>query len=325
MLYPLKFTPILKRKIWGGTSLYSLLRKGNDNDKDMGESWELSGVQGDVSIVSNGYLSGNSIEELIEIYMGELVGDSVYDKFGQEFPLLFKFIDANDVLSVQVHPDDKMAAEKHNAYGKTELWYVVDAKPDSKIYTGFNKTTDAKTFSEFLNQGNVEELLNVEDAKSGDVFFLPAGRIHAIGAGVLLAEIQQTSDITYRVFDWNRKDDKGKSRELHTELALEALDFKKRDDYKTEYEVVLNQTSNITTCDYFVVNILEFDQPIQKDYSVIDSFVVYMCLEGSFVVSYGNGVEKVEMGDTILIPADLDDIGLQPESKAKILEIFIKN
>jgi len=224
-LYPIKFQPILKDKIWGGPRLKDILNKSTESDK-CGESWEISSVQGNLSIVRNGFLTGNNLQELIEVYMGDLVGDKIYSLFGIEFPLLIKFIDANDILSVQVHPDDELARVRHDAYGKTEMWYIIDAEENAELIAGFNRDLNRETYIRHLQGKTLKEILNFEKVRKGDVFFTPAGRVHAVGAGILLAEIQQTSDITYRIYDWERVDDKGNPRELHTELALDALDFK---------------------------------------------------------------------------------------------------
>jgi len=224
-LYPLKFEPVLVDKIWGGNSLVKNWGKNADLSRKIGESWEISAIPDQLSVVSNGFLAGNNIEELIEVYMGDLTGDSVYDKFGIEFPLLIKLIEANEDLSIQVHPGDKLARERHNAYGKTEMWYILENSPGASIYTGFNRPVTREKYIDVVESGDLASIMNTEYPVKGDVFFTPAGRIHAIGAGVILAEIQQTSDITYRIFDWNRKSKDGESRELHTELAVDAIDY----------------------------------------------------------------------------------------------------
>ena len=272
-LYPLKFEPIFLEKICGGNRLKTLLGKKYET-KNCGESWEISGVEGNISVVANGFLKGNDLSELIEIYMGDLVGDKVYEQFGTEFPLLIKFIDAQDDLSIQVHPNDELSKERHNAFGKTEMWYVVDAAEGALINSGFNQPVDREKYLEYLENGNLTDLLKYDEVQVGDVFFIPAGRVHAIGKGSLVAEIQQTSDVTYRIFDYNRKDDKGNERELHTDLALDAIDFTYLDDYKTKYSPVLNKSTEIVNCKYFTTNILEFDQPIEKDQYKTDSFVI---------------------------------------------------
>ena len=323
-LYPLKFEPICLEKIWGGNRLKSLLNKSYDL-KNCGESWEISGVEGNISVVANGFLKGNDLSELIEIYMGDLVGDKVYEQFGAEFPLLIKFIDAQDDLSIQVHPNDELSKERHNAFGKTEMWYVVDVAEGALINSGFNQPVDREKYLEYLENGNLTDLLKYDEAKVGDVFFIPAGRVHAIGKGSLVAEIQQTSDVTYRIFDYNRKDDKGNLRELHTDLALDAIDFSYLEEYKTKYNAELNKSTEIVSCKYFTTNILEFDKPIEKDYYKINSFVIYITLEGNFEIETEEGTEKVGMGETILIPANIDLFKLNPKSGiVKLLEVYIQ-
>jgi len=323
-LYPLKFTPILKEKIWGGQKLIELLNKQADKRLKLGESWEISGIQNDMSIASNGFLAGNSLQDLIEVYMGDLVGEAVYENFGLEFPLLIKFIDAQDVLSIQVHPDDVVAEKRHKAYGKTEMWYVVQTDEGAELISGFKTDSNKQDYLTALHSGGLKELLNVEKVKSGDVFFIPAGRVHAIGSGILLAEIQQTSDITYRIYDWGRVDDEGNPRELHTELATDVINFKAEDSYKTDYQLTLNRTANLIECKYFKTNILDFKGEIEKDYILIDSFVIYMCVEGEFYIhSDENAVERVFKGETVLIPAVLKSLTLKADKQAKLLEVYV--
>src|SRR5664280_990561 len=215
-LYPLKFETVLKEKVWGGDALVTRFNKRATESHSIGESWELSAVTDNQSVVRNGFLAGNNIEELIEVYMGDITGDSIFEKFGNEFPLLIKFIEAREDLSIQVHPNNDLARKRHSAYGKTEMWYILECKEGSKIYTGFKDGVTREIYEEAVVNGKIEELLNVEIVDSGDTFFTPAGRVHAIGAGIVLVEIQQTSDITYRIFDWNRKSSGKEKRELHT-------------------------------------------------------------------------------------------------------------
>ncbi|MFA8434360.1 MAG: type I phosphomannose isomerase catalytic subunit [Marinifilaceae bacterium] len=324
-LYPLKFKPILKDKIWGGQKLKTQLNKDFAPLPNAGESWEISGVEGDISVVSNGFLAENDLQELVEIYMGELVGDKVYEQFGMEFPLLIKFIDANDVLSIQVHPDDELSKERHQAYGKTEMWYVIEADKGSELIVGFNQEVDRKKYVEKLEAGKLEEILNNEPVTAGSCFFIPAGRVHAIGKGILLAEIQQTSDVTYRIYDWNRTDAEGNSRELHTDLALDAIDYSYEKKYRSDYQPVANQSTELVRCPYFTTNLIELDHEIEKDYYNLDSFVIYMCLEGGMEIDYGQE-EKVcvQKGESVLIPAVLSNLKLTPQEKSKILEVYIK-
>lgn len=323
-LYPLKFQPILKDKIWGGSRLLSLLNKDYRPLPNAGESWELSTVGADVSVCVNGPLAGNTLQELIEIYMGDLVGEPVYEEFGLEFPLLIKFIDANDNLSIQVHPDDEMAMDRHNSYGKTEMWYVVAADEGASLISGFSMEVDRDSYVEHLENGTLESVLCSEKVAPGDVFFIPAGRIHAIGAGIVLAEIQQASDVTYRVFDYNRTDDKGNLRELHTDMALDALDYSVESSYKTQWQEQINGTAPIVSCRYFTTNMLSFGLPLHKDYHQLDSFVVYICVAGAFSIE-SDSFDSVEVstGDTILLPADIDEVRLIPSAYCKVLEVYL--
>lgn len=323
-LYPLKFKPIFQERIWGGTRLKTSLNKDTGEIEHCGESWELSSVENHLSVVSNGFLEGNDILELVEIYMGDLVGEKIYDKYGIEFPLLIKFIDATQDLSIQVHPGDQLAKERHGAYGKTEMWYVISADPGSRLNSGFNQPVDREKYLEYLKNGKLTDLLNFVDVHPGDAFFIPAGRVHAIGKGILLAEIQQTSDVTYRIFDYNRTDKKGKKRKLHTELALEAIRFETLKDYRTTYSVVKNKSSEIVSCPYFTTRIFDFDQPVLKDYSLLDSFVIYICIGGGCSVTWEEGMESVYLGDTVLIPATLGEFTLAPvNGNSKLLEVYI--
>ncbi len=324
-LYPLKFKPFFQEKIWGGDKIKTVLNKDFGKQDNCGESWEISGVEGFVSVVSNGFLAGNNLQELIEIYMGDLVGDKVYDKFGLEFPLLIKFIDAKDDLSIQVHPNDRLSKERHNAYGKTEMWYVLDADKGAKLNSGFNQEVDKEKYLKSLEEGKLYDILSFEEVNPGDVFFIPAGRVHAIGNGILLAEIQQTSDVTYRIYDYGRKDDKGNERELHTELAVDAISFEYKKEYKTNYKVVPDTSSEIVSCQYFTTNIIELGKEIEKEYVELDSFVIYICIDGGFTIKHDALSEKVSKGETLLLPATFNSIYLEPDAGgAKILEVYIK-
>lgn len=322
MLYPLKFKPIYKERIWGGRKIETVFGKKLPAGEKIGESWELSGVDGDISVVANGRLKGNNLQELIEIYMGDLVGDKVFERYGEEFPLLIKLIDADDNLSIQVHPDDKLAAERHHSFGKTEMWYVVGHEADARLYLGFNQPVDREKYLEYLNAGKLAELLTAYKVQDGDSYFIPAGTIHAIGKGLLIAEIQQTSDITYRVFDWNRVDPKtGKGRELHTELALDAIEYKPRSDYKTVAAPQVNTSVTLEKCPYFQTNSLLVDGVSTRDYAPLDSFVIYICLDGRLELEYDGGTESVKKGETVLIPAEMDEIILK--GKGKVLEVYV--
>lgn len=321
-LYPLRFTPILKDKIWGGARLRDLLGKGAS--EKAGESWEISGVEGNVSLVENGFLAGNSLQELAEIYMGDLVGDAIFDRFGVEFPLLIKFIDAAEFLSVQVHPGDSLARERHNSFGKTEMWYILESD-NGQLIAGFNRKLDREQYLEHFNGGTLKEILNYEKVAPGDIYFMPAGRVHAIGSGVLLAEIQQTSDVTYRIYDWDRTGENGQPRELHTELALDAIDFEVPSSYRTGYQALNNSTVTAVDSPYFTTSVIRLDMPVEKDYNLIDSFVVYLCAEGAAGITYGKGaVEMIKKGETLLIPAELKNLAIVPTEPTTMLEVYIK-
>jgi mannose-6-phosphate isomerase len=324
-LYPLKFKPIYKEMIWGNQRLQTEMNKDLPPGKKIGESWEISAVKDNFSVVANGFLAGNNLQELIEVYMGDLVGESVFKRHGHQFPLLFKFIDANDVLSIQVHPDDEMAKRKHNDNGKTEMWYIMAADEGAELISGFNREMDEETYLKHLNNNTLPEILNHEKVKPGDVFFLPAGRVHALGAGILLAEIQQTSDLTYRIFDWNRVGADGKPRELHTDLALEAMDFKYYGQYRTEYELKRNEASSLVKCDYFTTNLLEIDKPRQRDLIELDSFVAYMCMDGRVEMIYDElDSIHLEKGESLLVPASVEHLAYKPEPHAKLLEVYLQ-
>lgn len=324
VLYPFKFEPLFKERIWGGRKLQTYLGKDLPENIRIGESWEVSAVSGSVSVVANGFLKGNNLNELAEVYMDELLGARVYERFGTEFPLLVKFIDASDILSIQVHPDDELAIERHGSMGKTEMWYVLQADKDATLVSGFSRDVTREEFLERLNSKTLPEILNSEKVAPGDVFYIPAGRVHAIGKGILLAEIQQSSDITYRVYDWDRLDDRGKPRELHVDLALDAIDFKKYENYKTSYDKRMNESSLLADSSYFTTGVLDFDRKIEKDYTEMDSFVIYICVEGEFVIRYGDDTFPVGKGETVLIPADTESLVLQTESRALLLETYIK-
>lgn len=323
-LYPMKFEPILVEKVWGGTNLKNLLNKDFDGTDKIGESWELSAVQDRISVVKNGFLSGNTIEDLIEIYMGNLVGDRVYLKYGIELPLLFKFIDANDDLSVQVHPNDELAKYRHYAYGKTEMWYVVEAKENAQLIVGFNKTLDKQKLLETLDKGDITQYLNYEKVKKGDVFYIPPGRVHALLKGITVAEIQQTSDITYRLYDWDRLGLDGKPRDLHIDLALDAIDYSTASSYKVKYDKVPETRNTLVQCPYFTTNLIDFKNEVSFKYNKLDSFVVYMCIEGDFDLIADDAEHlQVIKGDTVLIPAEYENVTLVPKIHSTILETYI--
>jgi len=322
-LYPLKFKPIFKDKIWGGQKVNTELGMDYGNLPNCGEVWVISGVKGNESVVEDGFLKDNELNELVEVYMGDLVGEKVYDKFGNEFPLLIKFIDANDWLSIQVHPDDALAAKRKIGSGKTEMWFTLGADENTQLISGFNRDMDKETYLKHLNNGTLKDIMNYESVKKGDVFFIPAGRVHALGPGMLLAEIQQTSDTTYRIFDWNRVDDEGNTREIHTEEALDAIDFKKHDSYRTLYNSEINQTNEIVKCDKFTTNIVDFSETIYKDLEALDSFVIYIGVEGDTILVWDDGEIKINMGEAVIVPALISQIELIPKTTSKLLEVHL--
>jgi mannose-6-phosphate isomerase len=322
-LYPLKFNTIFKDKIWGGNKIKTVLDKDFSPLSNCGETWEISGVKSDVSVIANGPLHGISLAQLLDDEKANLVGEKVYQRFGNEFPLLVKFIDANDDLSIQVHPDDELAKKRHNSFGKTEMWYVIQADKGASLISGFNQAVDENKYLEKFNSGKLSEILNKEEVKKDDVFFLPAGRVHTIGKGLLIAEIQQTSDITYRIYDFDRVDDKGNKRDLHVEEALAAIDYQFYDNYKTQYQPQKNEVVELVTCQYFTTNILDFTINTTKDYTNLDSFVIHVCLEGSYILKYGIEELPVNMGDCILLPATTHKVELVTNTGFKILESYI--
>ncbi|MBQ5924886.1 MAG: class I mannose-6-phosphate isomerase [Alistipes sp.] len=326
MLYPLKFKPRVKERIWGGQAIVAKKGKAAGRlakDKLYGESWDLSSVKGDVSVVTNGFLKGNNLEEIIEVYMGELVGEENFERYGLEFPLLIKYLDCNDRLSVQVHPDDLLAEERHNSYGKTEAWYVVDCKEDAAIYLGFKDLNlTREEYIAAVSESRLEELLNRVPVKPGDVFFIPAGTVHALGAGLEVVEVQQTSDITYRIYDWDRVDAEGKSRELHTALAVDAIDFEADAELlHRKYELQKGGEAKVIESNYFTMELHDVAGSKCFDHAALDSFVVYIALNGSVrIVADGVG-ETLEEGEVILIPAEVSEV--VAEGNAKLMEVYI--
>jgi mannose-6-phosphate isomerase len=321
--YPLKFESILKEKIWGGEKLKSLLHK-KSTKKNIGESWEISTVDQDISIVANGIFKEKSLLELIKIYQDKLVGKKVYETFGNQFPLLIKYIDAKEALSIQLHPNDELASKRHNSFGKTEMWYVMQADENANLIVGFKKDVTKEEYISHLNNKSLSDILNIVVVKKGDVYFIPTGRVHAIGAGVLLAEIQQTSDITYRIYDWDRKDDQGNYLELHTEEALDAIDYTAKDSYATNYTKELNKATKIVDCEYFTTNILPVTNQVEIDNSDKDSFVIYLCVSGEGVqFKSDNFMVPLNYGETVLIPASLKKYNIIPIGDSELLEVFI--
>uniref|UniRef100_UPI0040492E8E type I phosphomannose isomerase catalytic subunit n=1 Tax=Flavobacterium sp. TaxID=239 RepID=UPI0040492E8E len=324
MLYPLKFNPIFKEKIWGGNKLKTVLNKDFDSNH-VGESWEISAVDGSETLVSSGDLAGSSLQQIIQEYKSDLIGEMPFEKFGDQFPLLIKFIDAKTPLSVQVHPQDEIAKKRHNSFGKNEMWYIMNAEPDAEIIVGFEKELNKTQYLKYLENNQILEIMHHEKVRQGDAFYIPTGRIHAIGSGVILAEIQQASDITYRIFDYNRIDETtGQKRELHNDLAIDVLDFKKLDSYHTDYEKEVNKANELIHTPYFKSNFLPISGTIKKSYKNFDSFVIYMCVKGQLVLHWHGQKFELQFGETILLPAIINDISLESvEGESHILEVYL--
>lgn len=318
-----KFRPILKSLIWGGEKIAPY--KGIDTDmKAIGESWEISGVKENESVVAGGADDGMTIPELIARDKERLLGKKNFDRFGMEFPLLIKFIDARQDLSIQVHPDDTLAWERHQSKGKTEMWYVVDADNGARLRSGFAKQVTPEEYEQSIADNTITDLLQEYDIHKGDLFFLPAGRIHSIGAGAFIAEIQQTSNITYRIYDFNRLDDKGNPRELHTELSKDAIDYSVLPDYRTAYEACNDELVPLVSCDYFTTSLLKLTKPYEMPLGDLDSFVILICTAGNGRItdSKGNSTE-IRQGESLLVPADVTGLKIETNEKLELLTSWI--
>jgi len=317
-LYPLQFEPILKERIWGGTKLKTYLNKPITSDIT-GESWEISTVEGDISIIANGPLRGKSLNDLINEFPDAVLGDKVHERFGKQFPLLFKYLDAREDLSIQLHPNDELAKKRHNSFGKTEMWYVMQADEAARLIVGFKQKSSPEEYLQHIHDKTIIDILDTKTVKSGDVFFLETGTIHAIGAGIVVAEIQQTSDITYRIYDFDRVDANGNKRELHVDLSLEAINYETVAAEK-QYSKTENISNTVVDCQYFTTNFLPLDGTATI-YKHGTSFTVYMCVDGKFNLTINDETYDYKKGDTVLLPASLTDFRLS--GKANILEIYI--
>ncbi|PQB04802.1 type I phosphomannose isomerase catalytic subunit [Aureitalea marina] len=318
-LYPLKFHPIVQSKVWGGNKLHEIL--GKPATENAGESWELSGVPGHVSVVSDGPLSGSDLNELIKKYGPELLGHSVWKTYGEEFPLLFKFIDAKQDLSIQLHPNDEIARSRHGSLGKTEMWYIMQADEGSRLIIDFDKPISKKDYLQHLELGTLSEVMGEVTVRAGDSYFISPGTVHAIGGGILLAEIQQSSDITYRLYDWDRPGTDGKMRELHTEEALDVIQFKSGAK-ALEFGKEKDCWHNLKRTKYFDVRLMELENDQHRDLTNVDSFVVYMCSEGQIEIDCEGQKFRLNMGETILIPASINQLVLKSDG-GRILEIHV--
>ena len=323
-MYPLKFEPILKQTLWGGDRIIPF-KHLNDTLPNVGESWEVSAVEGSESIVANGPDKGFTLPEMVRKYKEELMGEANYARFGNKFPLLIKFIGPKLDLSIQVHPDDTLAKKRHNCFGKNEMWYVVDADKGAKLISGFSEQITPKEYKERVHNGTFAEVLQTCEIKPGDVFYVPAGRVHGIGAGAFVAEIQQTSDITYRIFDYNRKDKDGKMRELHTSQAIDAINFADvQEDFRTNYDAVQNEPVEIVASPYFTTSVYDMTEEITCDYSELDSFVILICVEGECrIIDDEKNELTVRAGETVLLPAATQELTIIPQEKVKLLETYV--
>lgn len=324
-MYPLKFEPILKQTLWGGDKIIPF-KHLNETQPNVGESWEVSAVEGSESVVANGADKGYTLPEMVRKYKEELVGEANYARFGNKFPLLIKFIDAKLDLSIQVHPGDELAKKRHNSFGKNEMWYVIAADKGAKLISGFAEEITPKEYKDRVHNGTFAEVLQTCAIEPGDVFYVPAGRVHGIGAGAFVAEIQQTSDITYRIFDYNRKDKDGKSRELHTSQAMDAINFSDvQDDFRTKYERVQNEPVEMVASPYFTTSVYDMTEEITCDYSELDSFVIFICVEGSCRLTDDNQNEiTLRAGETVLLPAAVQEVTIVPEGqRVKLLETYV--
>ena len=323
-MYPLKFEPILKQTLWGGEKIIPF-KHLNETLSNVGESWEVSAVEGSESVVSYGPDKGMTLPEMVRRYKEELVGEANYARFGDKFPLLIKFIDAKLDLSIQVHPDDALAKKRHNSFGKNEMWYVISADPGAKLISGFSQEITPKEYKERVHDGTFAEVLQSCPIQPGDVFYVPAGRVHGIGAGAFVAEIQQTSDITYRIYDYNRKDKNGKTRELHTTQAVDAINFSDvQDDFRTAYDRVQNEPVEVVACPYFTTSVYDMTEEITCDYSELDSFVIFICTEGACRLRDNEEHEvTLQAGETVLLPATTQNVTIVPDQHVKLLETYV--
>lgn len=319
-LYPLKFRPIAHYRIWGGNKLNQAVSAELQMD-NLGEIWSISGVAENISIVENGVLTGKNLQELIEIYQEKLVGKKVWKKFGNEFPLLIKFIDAAQPLSVQVHPDDEQAKKLHNSFGKSEMWYIMEAEKDSELIIGFKEGIGKSDYEKHLKTETLEEILGKIPVEKGDAVYIPAGRVHAIGAGIVLAEIQQTSDVTYRIYDYNRIDKDGKKRELHTNLAQNAIDFNPIEEIKTKYDSTDNQLNALIKSPYFTTEIFTGNQEVSITEN--DEMRIYICTEGVFKFQTQNCGTQLDKYQSLMMPAKIDSYKIIPEENSTLIEVRV--
>lgn len=312
-LYPIKFNPILKERVWGGNKLTSILGKKNIGNNPVGESWEVSGVQDDVSIISNGFLEGNDINDIVETYLGDITGDAIYERYGNEFPILIKILDIQESLSLQIHPDDETAMLRHNSYGKTECWYILDAEPTAKVYLGLNKELTPQEFYDHCTNNTILEVLNIITPVKGDIIHIAPGTVHAATGGVLVAEVQQVSDVTYRIYDWGREHNPKTAREMHLDLAIDCI------NYQAIEPSSLVIKNGICETPYFKIEEIEINGKKKMESHLFKSFINYFVVEGEAIIEGGGVAEIVKKGETVLIPAYIGEYTIT--GKAKLLEI----
>lgn len=323
-IYPLKFLPLFKQRVWGGNKIATELGVDYSPLPSCGELWCLSGLREQETVIANGFLAEAVLEEVIEMYTDELLGEENYAEFGTDFPLLLKIIDANDNLSVQVHPDDDYAERNGLGNGKNEMWYVLQADKDAQLFNGWNKNMTKAEVINRVRENNLIEVLNCERVERGDLFYIPAGLVHSLGKGCMVAEVQQSSDTTYRLYDWGRVDENGKSRTLHMEESLQVLNLKGQNrSGKVHYHYNPDKTNNMLTTPFFTVNHIHCFQGLKKDYSALDSFIIYFCVGGGGFIETENGRIPMRAGEAMLIPAVCQATFIQPQPNMEILEIFI--
>lgn len=324
-MYPIKFAPIFKSTLWGGNRIIPFKRIKNVTQPQIGESWEISNIPGNESIVTNGRDAGKNLSELLKTYKEALVGQENYKRFGNQFPLLIKFIDACDDLSIQVHPNNKLAKARHNSMGKNEMWYVIgNNQGKAHIRLGLNKSIKPKDYISILKDNSICDYLTDYAVQPDDVFYIPAGRIHSLGAGCFIVEIQQASNITYRIYDFNRKDKYGKARELHTELSIAAIDYRVENDYRTQYTPSVNERVKLVQCSSFNTSVYNLTQNRTIDYNSLDSFIIYICIEGYCTIKDNEGNElKMQAGETVLFPATTHEVNISVENQVKFLETYV--
>ena len=323
MLYPLKFNPILLPKVWGGEKLKGWYSEYSSGLENVGESWLVASLGEQQSQVQNGFLAENTLGELVEVYLNELVGDHIYRLYGEEFPLLVKIIDAKDDLSIQVHPNDDIAKKYHGGLGKNEVWYILEADAEAFVYAGFCCHITPDEYKRAVEDGTITKYLQKYNVKKGDYIYIPAGCVHAIGAGCTLLEIQQSSDITYRIFDYNRPGSDGKLRPLHKEQAFISIDFKEWRNIIRHTDFQPNELIKIVENKDFRMFSYAVDAKQELDMTEIDSFILLSVVEGEALIDMNGELTQARLYDTILIPASADKIMITPKPNARFLATYM--